>query len=861
MDLSNDILIGRPYGGTAIMYRKSFTDKIHVCHSDISRITAVVLDTDAGPMLIANVYMPTNYGDLDSLELYVDCVSKLHALIIDTNTTHVIIAGDFNCDVGSRFFDELSSFVLDNNLIVSDMSRLSNAVTYVSDDCTKYSWIDHVVSSADVDNMISNICVLNDVIVSDHKPLSLCVQCRVLQCPVLETTHQTTSAPDWNSCSSSILNYYACYLDTLLQSVVLPHHLYADYVGTELHTTAIDTFYRDIIDCINKAVANCIPINNHRNTDYNVPGWNTYVAEKHEIARNAYLYWRESGKPRFGYCFENMKQTRAHFKLALRHCRDNVEEMKANACAEALFDTEPHKFWQNVNKISNSKANAHVVSVGGVAGQIDIADMWRQHYEKLYNSKADSKHRTILEQKLLEKLPTGNSPIISVTDVSNALSRQKCRKAPGPDGLQMEAFMFAGHRLCIMLSILFDMFFRYSYVPAAFCESTIVPIVKCKTGDLTDVNNYRAIALSNAISKILEHVLFDYIVSEDVADDYQFGFKKRHSTADCTFVLKRTVDYYMRNGSHVFTCFIDFKQAFDSVDYWLLFCRLLDNSSSVACSLCVRLLTFWYSHQLMRVRWQGVISSCFSVSNGVRQGGILSPFLFRYYIRDLIRAVTNSGVGCTMFNQCLNLLAYADDLVILAPSWQGLQYLINTLVAAADDVGLTVNAKKTVTMIFSPYDNRKRLHTPFPQFSVHGSYLSTVSCFKYLGHIIDNTLHDDSDINRELKCLFTRANLLNRRFWRCTIDVKLRLFRAFCMCYYNIGLWTIYKAGSLKKLAAAYVKCIKIFFGYHKYCSVSFMLLELGLPTFNTAFSNAVFMFKARAMSSVNCLVKVATCV
>ena len=50
-------------------------------------------------------------------------------------------------------------------------------------------------------------------------------------------------------------------------------------------------------------------------------------------------------------------------------------------------------------------------------------------------------------------------------------------------------------------------------------------------------------------------------------------FKKQHSTADCTFVLKRTVYYYRRNASHVFAGFIDFNKAFDSVDYWLFFIK------------------------------------------------------------------------------------------------------------------------------------------------------------------------------------------------------------------------------------------------------------------------------------------------
>lgn len=91
VDLASDILVGRPYGGTCILYRKAFTDKIHVSYTDVSRIAAIVIDLDVGPLLIANVYMPTNYGDMDSLELYVDCLSKLHALIIDSNVLTLLL--------------------------------------------------------------------------------------------------------------------------------------------------------------------------------------------------------------------------------------------------------------------------------------------------------------------------------------------------------------------------------------------------------------------------------------------------------------------------------------------------------------------------------------------------------------------------------------------------------------------------------------------------------------------------------------------------------------------------------------------------------------------------------------------------
>ena len=133
----------------------------------------------------------------------------------------------------------------------------------------------------------------------------------------------------------------------------------------------------------------------------------------------------ENGKPRFGYYFDTMKQTRAQFKLALRYCRDNVEATRADACAQKVFDTDPHRFWRNVQKFSNSKANAHVVSVGGVTGEHNVAEMWKDHFEKLYNSKKDSKYWSVLESKLLDTLPSHGGPTISVTDIYDCVINKK----------------------------------------------------------------------------------------------------------------------------------------------------------------------------------------------------------------------------------------------------------------------------------------------------------------------------------------------------------------------------------------------------------------------------------------------------
>ena len=362
--------------------------------------------------------------------------------------------------------------------------------------------------------------------------------------------------------------------------------------------------------------------------------------------------------------------------------------------------------------------------------------------------------------------------------------------------------------------------------------------------------------MSNAITKLLEALLFSFIESRDAVDDYQFGFKKDHSTSMSTHILKKTVSHYRQNGSHVFACFIDFNKAFDNVDYWLLFCKLIDNDSSNRCCLATRLLAFWYSSQQMFVRWQNTSSGLFMIFNGVRQGGILSPFLFRFYIRDLIVQVTKLSIGCNYFGTNVNILAYADDIVLLAPSWVGLQSLLNVIESAANGLNMSFNTKKTVCMVFNPCTRRKIVCSSFPAFSLAGCNLLFVEQFRYLGHIINNSLSDDSDICREIKCLFVRANLLCRRFYRCSLQVKLRLFRSFCICFYDTALWISYTAATLAKFTACYTKCLKSFFGYSKYSSVTSMLLDLGLPTCNTLLHNYKFSFLTRLAKCDNSLVK-----
>ena len=168
----------------------------------------------------------------------------------------------------------------------------------------------------------------------------------------------------------------------------------------------------------------------------------------------------------------------------------------------------------------------------------------------------------------------------------------------------------------------------------------------------------------------------------------------------------------------------------------------------------------------------------------------------------------------------------------------------------------TLNTNKTTSIVFKPCNRFKTVSDSFPQFTLAGCKLKVVEQFKYLGHLIHNSFSDDNNINREIKAMFTRTNLLCRRFKRCSTVVKLRLFQSYCICLYDSALWNNFTVAAINRLASCYVKCMKTFFGYSKFSSVTGMLLDLRLPSFTTLLHNYKIGFSTRLAESDNTVVR-----
>ena len=126
----------------------------------------------------------------------------------------------------------------------------------------------------------------------------------------------------------------------------------------------------------------------------------------------------------------------------------------------------------------------------------------------------------------------------------------------------------------------------------------------------------------------------------------------------CTYAVLETIDYFLRHGSEVFMCTMDMTKAFDMTVHSILFTKMLKAGVS---AIFLRLLIFIYSEQFANVRWNGKVSSKFTMHNGVRQGAVLSAVAYCFYCEQLFQLLEKRRSGCWVKGIFLGLLGYSDN--------------------------------------------------------------------------------------------------------------------------------------------------------------------------------------------------------
>jgi hypothetical protein len=367
------------------------------------------------------------------------------------------------------------------------------------------------------------------------------------------------------------------------------------------------------------------------------------------------------------------------------------------------------------------------------------------------------------------------------------------------------------------------------------------------------MDNYRPIAITSIFSKVLELLILNKHWTPLETSDNQFGFKQTHSTDMCIFALQQVIDMYIALSSPVFICYLDASKAFDRINHWKLFNILIQRGFPKA---TVRLIVYWYTSQSFIIQWGNCLSDGFTVSNGVRQGGVLSPMFFNLYIDDLSRALTNSKTGCNLNNVFVNHFFYADDAVLVAPSPIALQKLIRCCEIFAKDNDIIFNTKKTVCMYIK---SRKFKDLKLPTLYLYGKPLKLVETETYLGFVMSNNCTSDRAVHKQMCSLYGKGNLISSNFSHVSLGVKLQLVKSFCTNVYCGHLWGTFTKSSYTKVNVAYRRILKSFMKLDNATSISQTMLLYNINSLDVLLRKSVHNFLNRLLLSDNAIINVVT--
>ena len=361
--------------------------------------------------------------------------------------------------------------------------------------------------------------------------------------------------------------------------------------------------------------------------------------------------------------------------------------------------------------------------------------------------------------------------------------------------------------LAELLSIIIRCYLIHGHVTRYLLLATLVPIIKDKLGSINASKNYRSIAISSLILKIMDWIIILLFGDTFGLHDLQFAYQPGISGNMCTYAVLETVDYFLRHGSEVFMCTMDMTKAFDVTMHSLLFTKMLKAGLS---AIFVRLLIFIYIEQFANVRWNGHLSDTFSMHNGVRQGAILSALAYCFYCEELFHLLERRRSGCWINGFYMGLIGYSDDNVCLAPSLSALQDMLKT----CEEFALSHNLK------FSTDPNPKKCKTKnlaflkrprdLPSLYLCGNPLPWTDKCKHLGVHLENKINGCDYDMRVKKAAYIDKNVdLNQEFSWAHPATKIMVNKIYNSHYYGSVLWNLFSTGALG-IESTYNRSVKV---------------------------------------------------
>ena len=290
----------------------------------------------------------------------------------------------------------------------------------------------------------------------------------------------------------------------------------------------------------------------------------------------------------------------------------------------------------------------------------ELLDVWKSHYEDLYtpkdNPRFDAEFKHFVESKVQEfEAKNEQDPNdslgkpFSVDQVQAICGKLPNGKSGGTDGLVYKHLKYADISLYDLLTTLFNAISELEDVPESYAIGKIISLFKWKNKGRLQKFNYRDIALLNVIGKVFERLILDLWMplfgDLGIPHPLQFAYQKGQGCIQASFFLRETIYHYLKRGSKVYACLLDSSKAFDTVWMDSLYYKLYNLGIK---GKTWRLLRKWYGKLSSYVWVNDLKSDKFPISQGVRQGGVLSPWLYMCFNNDIPSEISQKGHGITV---------------------------------------------------------------------------------------------------------------------------------------------------------------------------------------------------------------------
>ena len=447
-------------------------------------------------------------------------------------------------------------------------------------------------------------------------------------------------------------------------------------------------------------------------------------------SKKMHYLWKQAGRP------EGNHPTRIARKKANREVRrvqrtqDAINRNTLLADISAASENDQRLFHKLVRKQRAQCNGCSALIVDGqmITDEDSVRSEWARYYQKLSTPEhiSDDRAQIVEYMRILSSLdPT--EVLITVDVMEEAIRKLNSNKAADRQENAAEQFKMLPHRSIEILTELIQKIVTERKLPDITKRTYKIPIPK-KDKDPRIQDNHRGITIAPILCKIVELICMKLGIEQDLpGNDLQFGFTIGRSPSMASLIITEALAEAKRTKSMLIVATLDARKAFDVVNHELLKSKLF--TTNLKRPLWT-LVDDMYMGGNEVIRWKGTYSEPYEVRQGVKQGGVLSPSLYKLYIFDLLRSLRSAGLGVHIGHLYLGTPSCADDVLLLSNLPSEMQAMLNINSEYSKRHKYEIHpTKSTVTPLYQP----KSKQTTQEEWNLAGNSVPIEPQFTHLG--------------------------------------------------------------------------------------------------------------------------------